>query len=203
MSKKIILSQKQKTRKNYEKYFAKGLSIAGAILLSLKEGGESFLEGLPDYYGAGIYKKFFGVGKYKRQNIKKQTLNINLYRLQQQGLIVKDPKEKIFVLTAEGKKLLLEVENRFLIFQKPWDKKLRLVFFDIPETQKIWRQWLRKELSLLGFVQIQESVYAGKYPLPQSFYEEINSLGIDKYIFVITAQEIDKEDEIIQLLNKK
>jgi len=200
MSKKIILSSVEK--RNYDKYFTKGLSIAGAVLLSLKEGGVSFLEGMPDYYGFGPYKKFFGVGKYKRRNIKKQTLNVNLYRLQQQGLIVKDPKQKIFALTQDGKKLLLEVNNRLLIFQKPWDKKLRLVFFDIPETMKAWRKWLRAELASFRFVKIQESVYAGKYPLPQSFYEEINQQGIDRYIFVITAGEIDKQYEILKMIDK-
>lgn len=201
MPKKIILSKKSKTRRDYDKYFAKGLSIAGAILLGLKDMGVDYLESMPDYYGFAPYKKFFGVGKYKRKDVKKQTLRINLYRLQQQGLIVKDPKQKIFALTQDGKKLLLEVENRVLIFQKPWDKKLRIVFFDIPETKKAWRQWLRLELISLNFIKLQESVYVGKYPLPQSFYEEINQQGIDKHIFVITAQEIDKQAEILKLFN--
>ena len=200
MSKKIILSSVEK--RNYDKYFTKGLSIAGAVLLSLKEGGVSFLEGMPDYYGFGPYKRFFGVGKYKRRDIKKQTLNVNLHRLQKQGLIVKNPKQKVFVLTQDGKKLLLEVENRLSIFQKPWDKKLRLVFFDIPEKMKAWRKWLRAELASFRFIKIQESVYAGKYPLPKSFYEEINQQGIDRYIFVITAGEIDKQYEILKMIDK-
>jgi len=200
MAKKIILGSI--TKRNYNKYFSKGLSIAGAVLLNLKEGGESFLEGMPDYYGFAPYKKFFGVGKYKRKDIKKQTLKVNLYRLQQQGLIIKDPKQEIFVLTPEGKSLLLEVDNRLLIFQKPWDKKLRIVFFDIPEGLKFWRQWLRRELALLNFIKLQESVYIGKHPLPQSFYEEINQQGIDKYIFVITAGEIDKQEKILKILNE-
>ncbi len=172
MPKRIILTSHEK--QNYEKYFSKGLSIAGGILLALKEGGVSFLEGIPDYYWFGPYKKFFGVGKYRKTDIKKKTLQTNLYRLQKQGLILKDPKQKVFVLTPEGKRILMEIDNRMLIFQKPWDGKLRLVFFDIPETKKRWREWLKKELGLMEFHKVQESVYVGKYPLPQSFYKEIS-----------------------------
>ncbi len=198
MAKKIILSSVE--RRNYDKYFAKGLSIAGAILLSVKEGVESLDKGLPDYYSFDITRRIFGTKKFHRENIKKQTLNVNLHRLQKRGLIVKNPKQKVFALTQDGEKLLLEVENRLSVFQKPWDKKIRLVFFDIPETKKIWRQWLRAELLSLKFYKIQESVYAGKYPLPKSFYEEMNRQGIDKYIFVITAGEIDKQNEFLKLI---
>lgn len=192
MPKKIILSSPEK--RNYEKFFGKGLTIAGDILLGLKEAPKNFVEGLPTYYG--------GVGRYRRDNINKSTLQTNLYRLQKQGLIVKNPKMKVFVLTEEGKKIMLEVENRLAIFQKPWDGKLRLVFFDIPEKKKLWRNWLRGELVSLRFQKIQESVYAGKYPLPKSFYEEINQQGINEYIFVITAGEIDKQESILKALEK-
>ena len=130
---------------------------------------------------------------------KKEIVRTNLYRLQKQGLIIKDPKQKVFVLTPEGKRILLEIDNRILIFQKPWDGKLRLVFFDIPEIKKRWREWLRKELGLMGFQKIQESVYVGKYPLPQSFYKEISHQELDEYIFVITAGEIDKQEKILKV----
>ena len=81
-------------------------------------------------------------------------IQTNLRRLQKKGLVLKSPKQKIFVLTEDGKKVLLEVENRLAIFQKPWDKKLRLVFFDIPEKKKLWRNWLRSELTALRFQKI-------------------------------------------------
>jgi DNA-binding PadR family transcriptional regulator len=190
MSKKIIFSSPEK--RIFEKIFGKGLSIAGAILLALKDGGETFLEGVPDYYGLKMYKKMFGIGKYRKNSINKNTLQTNFYRLQKQGLIIKIPKQKIFALTEDGKKILLEVEDRLAIFQKPWDKKLRLVFFDIPERKRSWRNWLRSELSALRFQKIQESVYVGKSPLPKSFYEEINQQGMNKYIFVITAGTFNK-----------
>lgn len=192
MPKKIILSRPEK--RNYEKFFGKGLTIAGDILLGLKEAPKNFMEGLPTYYG--------GVSRYRRDNVNRNTLKTNLYRLQKQGLITKVPKQKVFVLTEEGKKIMLEVENRLAIFQRPWDGKLRLVFFDIPEKKKLWRNWLRNELVALRFQKIQESVYAGKYPLPKSFYEEISQQGINEYILVITAGEIDKRESILKLLEK-
>ena len=64
------------------------------------------------------------------------------------------------------------IENRYLVLNKPWDGKLRIVIFDIPEHKKGWRDWIRQELILLQFQQLQKSVHIGKYPLPESFYKE-------------------------------
>ena len=201
MPRKIILSSPEK--RNYEKFFGKGLSIAGNILLALKDAPKNFEEGLPSYYGFDIAKKiYYNPNKKPKLEINKNTLRTNLRRLKEKGLITKNPKQKVFVLTQEGKKIIMQVENRLAIFQRPWDGKLRLVFFDIPEKKKLWRNWLRSELINLRFQKIQESVYAGKYPLPQSFYEEINQQGINECVFIITAGEIDKQESILKVLER-
>lgn len=196
---KHYLFQKQ-TRSLSEKIFEKGFNAAAYVLFAVKEGGENFLRALPDSYPSfKLMKALFGVG-YKKQHFKPSTIRSSLCRLREQGLIEKDPKEKTFTLTEKGKKLTTYIENRYLLLNKPWDGDLRLVSFDIPENQKFWREAIRQELTAFQFYQLQKSVYIGKHPLPESFYQEITDGGVREHIFIFTIKEADRKEEIIKLL---
>ncbi len=193
-----------KKRNFAQRLFNQGLNAASYILFSLKEGGKDFLRGLPDSYPAfGLMKQMFGVKSYKELTFKKKTIETNLYRLIEDGLISKDPKQKIYHLTDKGKKVVSYVENRYLILKKPWDGKLRIVIFDIPEKRKHWRRIIRQELLLMQFQQLQKSVYVGKYPIPASFIKEIDDAGLRKYIFIFTVDKVDRPEEILNLLKEE
>ena len=197
-NKEYFFQQKQNTFA--KKFFEKGFSAASYILLTLKESGEGFLAGLPSCYPeVAFWQKAFEVGKYKKPEFKKQTLRINFYRLEKQGLIVKDPETKAYVITDEGKKFTAYVRDRYLIMKAKWDEKFRIVAFDIPDNKKDWRKWLVRELALLQYKMLQKSVYIGKYPLPQSFYEEIAKANLVKNVFVLTIGEIDRIEDILKL----
>ena len=45
-----------------------------------------------------------------------------------------------------------------------WDKKWRLVIFDIPEKKKPAREALREKLKDLGFAKLQDSVWVTPFP---------------------------------------
>jgi len=194
-NKSYFFQQKQNTFA--QKFFEKGFTAASYILFTLKESGESFLRGLPSSYPQfQIWKDFFGVDK---PEFKKNTLTVNLNRLEKQGLIIKDPKTKVYVLTDEGKEFTAYVRDRFLIMKEKWDEKFRIVIFDIPDRKKAWRKWLPKELALMQYKMLQRSVYIGKYPLPQSFYEDIVKAGLSQNVFVLTVGEVDRIDDILKL----
>lgn len=200
---KQYLFQKQQLQKQQrglaEKIFEKGFNAAAFVLFALKESGEDLLRSLPNSYPEfKFWKDFFGVG-YKKPQFKPATVRTNLARLQQQGLIAKDPKEKLYYLTEKGKKLTAYIENRYLILKNPWDGKLRVVIFDIPEQKKYWRRIIRQELLAFQFQQLQKSVYIGKYPLPESFCREIEEGGVGKYVFIFTIDQVDREDDILKL----
>lgn len=190
----------KKDRKLAKKIFMSGLNASAYILLSLYEAGEVFLEGLPDCYpGFKLMKQMAGVSKYRRYNFKKKTITANLSRLKNQGLVAKDPTKKIYYLTPQGKELTMYIEDRYEILKNPWDKKIRIVVFDIPENKKHWRRWLRQELSLMQFERLQDSVYVGKYPLPESFYKDLAENDIEDCVFILTAGEIGRQDKILKL----
>lgn len=183
-----------------KRLFEKGLSVASFILLSLKENAELFAEEVPYSYPVfKILQSTFGAAK---KGFKRGEILVNLRRLEKQGLIRKEPKRKIFVLTEKGKEIVNYIEDRYTILNKSWDGKLRVVIFDIPEKKRHYRIWLRNELLLLCFKEWQKSVYIGKYPLPKSFYQDIIRFGLGNFVFVFTATNIDKKEQVLQFLKE-
>lgn len=76
------------------------------------------------------------------------------------------------VLTEKGKLKTLEFKIDTIKIPKPliWDKKWRMVMFDIPEKRRAERNILRNKLKDIGFKEIQKSVFLHPYPC----FDEIN-----------------------------
>ena len=70
------------------------------------------------------------------------------------------------VLTHKGKRLLNQkaLENLYPPRLHTWDKKWRLVLFDIPEEFKKGRDGFASGLKRMGFVQIQKSCLGFPFP---------------------------------------
>lgn len=87
-------------------------------------------------------------------------------------------------LTPRGKsradKSLLEE----LVIKKPkrWDKKWRIVVFDIPEEKKGLRDELRRRLKLLGFAEFQKSVFVFPYPCEDEINILVNFFGLHEHV---------------------
>ncbi|MGB2762718.1 MAG: hypothetical protein WBC21_04295 [Minisyncoccales bacterium] len=196
----------QRKKVNFTKrLFANGLNISTFILFTIKNSKETFsqvfLAGLPDSYpGFKLLKSMFGYNSKK--GFKKHSIRANISRLKKHGLI-KEDRNKEFCLTITGKELISYIENRHSVFEKPWDKKIRMVIFDIPEKEKRLRQWFRAELGLLAFKQLQKSVYIGKYPFPNDLYQNLIKNNLFNSVHIFTINEADKQKKLIQLLEKE
>lgn len=197
-------SFQQKKRSITYKLFSKGIDATTHILLALYENTqlarEGFLRNCPQYSGFGLARAVFGKDSYSQP--KKEAIRTDLSRLQKEGLIKKDPKQKVYCLTDKGKELVSYIENRFLILQEPWDKKFRVVIFDVPEKKRYWRIFLKRELELMQFQQLQKSVYIGKFPLPASLIKEIEADDMGKFVYIFTVENVDRQDEILKMLNE-
>ena len=69
-------------------------------------------------------------------------------------------------ITARGRQLLEHEQQREALLQrakKRWDKRWRMVVFDIPEKYRKTRDRLRSTLRSLGFIQLQASVWVYPY----------------------------------------
>src|SRR3990167_8974616 len=97
----------------------------------------------------------------------------NLYRVIkefEEDRLVSYKEEKngkvTMVLTELGKKRALSFQLDEVSVKWPvrWDRKWRLVFFDIPEKKRAARDALRMKLKDLGFRELQKSVHISPYP---------------------------------------
>ncbi len=68
-------------------------------------------------------------------------------------------------LTKEGRKKAgrFQIDSLEITKPKKWDKKWRIVVFDIAEMKKIQREAFRGKLKQLGFVPLQKSVWVCPY----------------------------------------
>lgn len=83
-----------------------------------------------------------------------------LYRLVDKGLVVK--RESGYELTDKGHKTL-DRERLSPVRPRKWDRKWRMVIFDIPEARKGYRNVLRDSLKRIGFLKVQHSVWIYPY----------------------------------------
>lgn len=115
-----------------------------------------------------------------------------LNRLQMEGFInvIKRANnvEKI-QLNEKGKArwLRYQFNDLKLKFSKRWDKKWRIVLFDIPEPKKRIRDALRKKLKKLGFLEFQKSVFIYPFPCEDEVNFIINFFNIEDNVYYLEA----------------
>ena len=104
------------------------------------------------------------------------------------------------VLTAKGKEQArkLDLLGSSITFKKSkkWDKKWRIVIFDIPEKDRIFRDILREHLKELKFFKLQHSVFISPYPFKKAILELVRLYSAEQYVRVIIAVDIDNQEKI-------
>lgn len=124
----------------------------------------------------------------KRRLINKNTYNKNLNRLREKG-VIKIDKGSIDI----NHKKLNQLYKYRLIYSKPQKISKIIIIFDIPETERKTRNWLRNQIKLWGFTMIQKSVWLGTAPLPEEFQDRVNLLNIKKHIKIFNVQQKTKD----------
>jgi len=104
--------------------------------------------------------------------------------------------ETEIVISDKGKRKVLEFDIDNVKIKKPlrWDKKWRVVFFDIPEKRRGERNVLREKLKDLEFREIQKSVFVHPYPC----FDEINFV-VEYY----TLRRFIRFGEMVNLSNEE
>lgn len=84
---------------------------------------------------------------------------------------------------------------------KHWDKKWRIVSFDIPEKQKNAREALRKKLRDLDFYPLQKSMFVLPYPCQDEIDFIAEIFQIRKNITYFETTLISNEGKIRAYFN--
>lgn len=104
-------------------------------------------------------------------------------RLQKNGFI--EVKNNWWSLTEKGKKYFEGKRKLSIKFHSSFilnSPKNLLFMFDIPESKRAERNWLRWHLKEFQYYMLQQSVWVGPSPLPKKFIGHLKEMGIEKCI---------------------
>ncbi|MBI1971339.1 MAG: hypothetical protein HYS52_00620 [Candidatus Wildermuthbacteria bacterium] len=157
MNYKIIEEMKtaaQIKREYYSKQILKWLLIGGVITLA------SILSPTLPFQ---LAKRALG-----EKNITRRKSTNVFYYLKKKGFIEvrREGRDVHIALTPDGKRRAgkYQIDELCILRPKQWDKKWRVVLFDIPNVSNIIRNVFRAKLKELGFAQLQKSAWVHPFP---------------------------------------
>lgn len=103
--------------------------------------------------------------------------------------------EPVFRMTSQGKTKLVYSVPLVKRIGKIWDRKWRLIIFDIPEKAKNKREELRRKLINLGFAQWQESVYVTPFDVASELAEYLSVVNLSDFAIALEVKKIFVGDE--------
>jgi len=178
------------------------LEITRLSLLSMAEVVDAIT-----YYGyVETYRRMRGLSSLKeKKNVLRELAlalksgeqaekenRANIYqltsKLKREGLI-KVSKNKL-QLTRKGEHKRREFETtleRYPAYPAQEAGETIIVCFDIPESIKSHRAWLRAALRNLKMDMHQKSLWIGRTSLPEKFIEDMNKRGIVKYVDIFSV----------------
>ena len=130
--------------------------------------------------------------------IDQRRIHEAIERLNQKRLaeLIEKGDELYIKITANGKQLVknFDYDNLELPQSKTWDKKWRLVIFDIFKKQNKERHALSKKLKDLGFYPLQESVFIYPYNCRNEIDFICEFLSISRYVNYCVIESLDKRE---------
>lgn len=137
-------------------------SLAHSILMYLKDTSKNLLvASAMIVFEPGKVMRRGGVSMYKDYN--KDYIYRRSYNIKRSPYFT--VKNDIYYVSNKGRieiiKFIIEDKKK----AKKWDGKWRVVIFDVPESKRHHRNFLRKELKLVGFKELQHSVWITPYDI--------------------------------------
>ena len=181
------------------------VSVAQTILLILAQSGQASFRDIQKHpqvklLGAVRSENSFytALARLKRRRMISRTAN-HQYELTQAG--------EYAALKAHVRKELSENEKgetknkqlqptSYNLQAKNWDGKWRIVLFDVPESKRPIRDYLRGVLKRLGFREFQRSMWVWPHKLPPFLKRLLADPQMRKYIRAITTYDIDYDEDL-------
>ncbi len=154
----------------------------------------SMTEGLDDYLQLAIKPNKFWYWEYYKSieedikdTQKRRDIYQQIYHLEKSGHFNKNG------FSSKGFLKVLKAKLWFSNNEKKWDKKWRIVIFDIPEKKRNLRGHFRDSLKNIGFKILQNSIWISPY----GDFEDIKTLAkhykVEKYVVLIYADKISND----------
>lgn len=146
------------------------------------------------YRIARLYLHYKLRGSYQRHQIQR-----SLWYLKRKGYVTIKQTGKL-MLTDKGSKYLTSGKWFWdtVVIPKPhrWDKKWRLVIFDIPEPKRKKRDSFRRRLQALGFTRLQRSVFVYPYPCEDLIRTICDLCEVAPFVYYATADHLPNDQKL-------
>ncbi|MDD2934904.1 MAG: CRISPR-associated endonuclease Cas2 [Candidatus Pacebacteria bacterium] len=150
--------------------------------------------------------KQFSPNKKKWVN-ERYYLSETIKKLLEKGLLEKVRKgnSEFIKITKKGKEMFAKYELGDLEIKKPkrWDKKWRVVIFDVEEKKRNLRNLLRSNLERIGFVKLQNSVWVFPYECEELIFLLKTNFFVDSDVLYMEVNRIENESRLKEFFGLK
>jgi len=167
-------------------------------IFNLLEGADNLLASIPGTSLGAFnttqveYRKILGAIEWRKS---RHRLAQFINDLKRQGYIRTkiDKDKKAVLLTPKGFEKILKINIKRIDKKKRRDGKWQMTIWDIPENYKKTRNRFRTALKLLGYQQLQKSVWICPYSVLRETEKLIRFYRLEPYIklFLISEVEMD------------
>lgn len=142
---------------------------------------------------SAMYK--LGIITNKRQD---EIVRSSASKMLEKGLLKYNGK--YYELTLEGQNKLREWELRDYILPRPrkWDKKWRVIIFDIPEKKRKVREQMRRFFVAAGLRRLQDSVWVYPHDCEDIIALLKTEFGVGRDILYMIVDEIENDKNLRQ-----
>jgi len=156
---------------------------------------------------------FFGLlaAKVIEEELKKrkwQRFRRDLYYLKHKGFIEVDPNSDgsySVRATSVGKQQVkkYDLDDIFIKTPKKWDKRWRLVVFDIPVGKQKGRLALLSKLRELGFIMLQKSIWAHPFECQNEVAVVARAFEVGQHVHQLTCDSISAKEYLKSEFEKR
>src|SRR3989344_1951060 len=163
----------------------KGIALTGMVLVAA-----SNLQ-----FGPRMLKAL--MRDYQRKN--KRAVEKSIRYLHNRGYVkmswLPDGQLKVEI-TRQGKKVMEQIDLDEMRIEKPpqWDKKWRIVIFDVPNTQNKHRLAFTQHLKNMGFKMVQKSVWVHPYPSHKEIMVLRKFYGIESLVTYLETAMVEDDE---------
>ncbi|OHA91860.1 MAG: hypothetical protein A2665_01815 [Candidatus Zambryskibacteria bacterium RIFCSPHIGHO2_01_FULL_46_30] len=187
--------KKRVRKKNLQKILLSSVAVAGVLGIAVLAPNILQVLSQLGLVERGQYARNSNLSRSMKRLLKNQSLK---FQNASSG-------KKYLTITEEGRRQLniLEARNFNLKQPKRWDRKWRVIIFDIGEKQKRTRDQLRITLNRIGFVKLQKSVWVYPYDCEDFIMLLKANFELGRNLLYLVVDEIENDEWLKKIFGFK
>lgn len=141
----------------------------------------------------------------KKSRYTDKQIRDGLRGLKRNGFIAYSKNNFNVHLTDKGKYKLESfcIDALKIDVQKNWDRKWRVVMFDLPINYRKIRESFRIKIKQIGFIQLQKSVWVYPFPCTEELFFLSQYYKVEKYVEILVVEKIFNDQRLLKYFNLK